>query len=45
MLRHAAVGVAMGQARDEVKAAADYVTAPVDEDGISLALKHFGIIE
>lgn len=44
MLRHAAVGIAMGQAEEEVKAAADYVTAPIDEDGISKAMKHFGII-
>lgn len=44
MLRHAAIGVAMGQAKEDVKAAADYVTAPVDEDGISKAMKHLGII-
>lgn len=44
MLRHAAIGVAMGQAKEEVKAAADYVTTSVDEDGISRAMKHFGII-
>lgn len=44
MLRHAAVGVAMGNAKDDVKQAADYVTASVDEDGIAKALKHFGII-
>ena len=44
MLRHAAIGVAMGQAKEDVKAAADYETAPIDEDGISKAMKHFGII-
>lgn len=44
MLRHAAIGVAMGQAKEDVKAAANYVTAPIDEDGISKAMKHFGII-
>ena len=44
MLRHAAIGVAMGQAEKDVKAAADYVTAPIDEDGISKAMIHFGII-
>lgn len=44
MLRHAAIGVAMGQANDDVKAAADYITSPIDEDGISKAMKHFGII-
>ena len=45
MLRHVAIGVAMGNAADEVKAAADYVTASVDEDGIRQALVHFGLIE
>lgn len=44
MLRHAGIGVAMGNATDEVKAAADYVTTSVDEDGIYHALKHFGVI-
>ena len=44
MLRHAGIGVVMGNANEEVKAAADYVTASVDEDGIYKALKHFGII-
>ncbi|MDR0938317.1 MAG: Cof-type HAD-IIB family hydrolase [Mediterranea sp.] len=44
MLRHAAIGVAMGQASDEVKAAANYITAPIDEDGISKAMRHLGLI-
>ncbi len=44
MLRHVAIGVAMGNAFDEVKNAADYVTDSVDEDGIKKALKHFNII-
>lgn len=44
MLRHAGIGVAMGNAREEVKAVADYVTASVDEEGVAQALKHFGII-
>lgn len=44
MLRHAAIGVAMGQAREEVKQAADYVTDPIDEDGIWKAMKHLEII-
>lgn len=43
MLRHAAVGVAMGNASDEVKAAADYVTRSVDDDGIGYALRRFGV--
>lgn len=41
MLRHAAIGVAMGNATDDVKAAADFVTSSVDEDGIALALQRF----
>lgn len=41
MLRFAGIGIAMGQAVDEVKDAADYVTTPVDEDGIARALKKF----
>lgn len=44
MLRHAAIGVAMGNASDEVKQWANHVTASVDEDGIWKALKHFEII-
>lgn len=44
MLRHAGIGVAMGNAGDEVKEAADYITSSVDEDGIWNALKHFGIV-
>lgn len=44
MLRHAGIGVAMGNANDEVKANADYVTASVDEDGIYKALKYLGVI-
>ena len=44
MLRFAGIGVAMGNAEDAVKAAADYVTDTVDEDGVAKALKHFGLI-
>lgn len=44
MLQHAAIGVAMGNASDEVKASADYVCEPIDNDGIENALKHFGLI-
>ena len=45
MLKFAGIGVAMGNASDEVKAAADYVTDTVDKDGIAKALKHFGLID
>lgn len=44
MLRSAGIGIAMGNASDEVKAAAQYVTDDVDEDGIYNALRHFGLI-
>ena len=36
--------VAMGNAVPQLIAAADYVTADVDDDGIAKALKHFGLI-
>lgn len=39
MLRWAGRGVAMGQAPEEVKAAADEVTAPVEQDGLALVLE------
>ncbi len=45
MLRFAGIGVAMGNANDTVKAAADYVTDSVDENGIENALRHFGLID
>lgn len=41
MLKHVAIGVAMGNAGDNVKQIADYVTDSVDNDGIEKALKHF----
>ena len=44
MIRFAGIGVAMGNASEEVKAVADYVTADIDDDGIEKALKHFNLI-
>ena len=44
MLQHVGIGIAMGNAADRVKAAANYVTTSVDEDGIVNALKHFGCL-
>ena len=44
MLRHAGIGVAMGNALPDVQAAADFVTTAVDSDGIAHALRHFGLI-
>lgn len=34
MIRYAAVGIAMGNGNDQVKAAADYVTDSIDQDGL-----------
>lgn len=44
MLIHAGIGIAMGTASKEVKAAADWSTGTVDEDGIVSALTHFGLL-
>ena len=38
------IAVAMGNACDEAKQAADYITTDVDDDGIINALKHFNIL-
>lgn len=45
MIKHAGLGVAMGNAVLEAKEAADYITDSVDNDGVYKALKHFNIIE
>ena len=44
MLRAAGIGVAMGNATPEAKAAADYVTDDCDDDGLLHALEHFSLI-
>ncbi len=41
ILKEAGLGIAMGNAMDELKAVADYVTAPIGEDGIWKACEHF----
>ena len=41
MLRRAAIGVAMGNAPDEVKRCARFVTSDVDADGLQRALERF----
>ena len=41
MLRHAGLGIAMGNAVETVQEAADYVTESNAEDGLVLALEHF----
>ena len=44
MLEYAGIGVAMGNAKDEVKAHADYITLDCKDDGILHALKHFHVL-
>lgn len=44
MLKYVAHGIAMGNGTDVAKAAADYVTTDIHEDGIYNGLKHFGLI-
>ena len=44
MFRPEWTSIAMGNAKEELKALATYVTAPVDEDGIYKACKNFGWI-
>lgn len=44
MLDCCAVGVAMGGGGAEIRAMADYVTAPVEEDGLYKAFEHLGLL-
>lgn len=44
MLRYAGIGVAMGNAEEDVKVCADYITDDVDEDGIEKAFKYFKMV-
>lgn len=41
MVEYAGIGVAMGNATDELKEVADYITDDLDHDGIAKALYHF----
>ena len=41
MIRYAGVGVAMGNAQQPVKDAADYITATNDEDGLIQVIGKF----
>ena len=45
MLEFAGVSIAMGNAKQEVKDVADYVTQSVDQHGWAKAMKHFGLID
>ena len=44
IIKKAGVGVAMGNAGDELKQVADYITTHVDEDGVKSALIKYGVI-
>lgn len=44
MFEVCSVGVAMGSGGEECKAAADYVTDAVDDDGLYNGFKHFGLM-
>jgi len=43
MLQYAGIGIAMGNAPDNLKKVADYVTSSVDEDGVAQAIAHFDL--
>ncbi|MDR1769641.1 MAG: Cof-type HAD-IIB family hydrolase [Hungatella sp.] len=44
IIKMAGKGIAMGNAMAELKKAADYVTDPIDQEGIKNACLHFGLI-
>ena len=45
MLEYAGLGIAMGNATENLKARADYVTKDIDEDGLLQAAEHFGWLD
>jgi Cof subfamily protein (haloacid dehalogenase superfamily) len=45
MLKFVKIGVAMGNAGDNVKEVADFVTEDVDNHGVEAALIHFGLLD
>ncbi len=44
IVQKAGVGVAMGNAGEELKKFANFITSSVDEDGVMKALKHYNVI-
>jgi Cof subfamily protein (haloacid dehalogenase superfamily) len=44
MIQYVGTGIAMGNAKEEVKKAANLITKPVDEDGIAYGLKLVGLL-
>lgn len=45
MIEFAGTGVAMGNAVPELKKIADFITKPVDEDGIQYAVEALGLLK
>lgn len=45
MLRHTAIGVAMGNASEDVKRNAIFVTDPIDRNGIANALSRLNLTD
>jgi len=45
MLKSVKIGVAMGNAGDNVKEIADFITKDVDNHGVETALLHFGLLD
>src|SRR5699024_12445037 len=44
MVEKCGIGVAMGNAENDLKEVADYVTTDVNQDGMLKAFEHFGLI-
>lgn len=44
-MNESSIFVCVGNGKDPVKEAADYVCPPIAEDGIEVALHHFGVLE
>ena len=44
MMEYAGIGIAMGNAREEVKERADMVTSSIDDDGIYRAFETLGLL-
>ena len=45
LLQMCGLGVAMGNAPDELKAIADYVAPPVEEDGLAVAIEELALLQ
>ena len=45
MIKNAGIGIAMGNASDDVKKEADFVTDSVDNDGFAKAMLKYGLID